>query len=265
MMVDPTDEHGFPKPQDDFSTNNPFASPLAVGPREQGYVNRSTEVLNPWFSMWTKPRVTVRQQLDTDPRQHVLLVAALWGFSSQLANQMIAQSEELPIRIATMFGWILGGAVIGMIWIFLLGWLSGMAGRILGGVANALECRCALAWCCIPGIWMGPLYLMIGLYYLVVGPDAVPGGMPRQGQPPMNPWAAFSLMPPWMFAIMVLAMIIGLWMQVLSCHALGEAHQYSSWRGLGTLLLTVLLMIGVIMAFAFVVGVLVAMFVMALR
>lgn len=37
------------------------------------------EYLTPWFSMWRRPRATIREILDTDPTRGVLLVAVIWS------------------------------------------------------------------------------------------------------------------------------------------------------------------------------------------
>ncbi|WP_425395813.1 Yip1 family protein [Aeoliella sp.] len=263
-MANPNDQ--FPQPNDDFPANNPYASPLAVpvGSRDQreGYVTRTDEVLNPWISMWTQPRATVRQQLDTDPWRHVLLVAALAGVSGQSANSLAAFPPSIELRAAALLGLMVGGAIMTLIWIFILGWVVGMTGRMIGGVANALECRTALAWSSIPTIWLMPFYLCLGVYWVITGPDAIEMQAPfgQLGGPPQPT----VVTPAWGTALMVAAGFVGLWQIVITCKAVGEAHQFSAWRGLGALLLSGLAMMGLLIALAMVIGVLVAIISMSL-
>lgn len=244
-MADFNQQDSFPKPNDDFVAGNPFVSPIAEEARGEGYVTRTGEPLNPWISMWTRARATVRQQLETDPTKHVLLLAIIAGMAGQLANNASAISEQISLRMASFAGLLMVGAISGLIWLYVGGWLIGMAGRSLGGVANAFECRTALAWSTVPAIWMAPLNLAIGLYFIAAGPKAILGSLPDEG--PIGPFAMYAAMPPWMLAIMGIGMIVGLWQLVLMCQSVGEAHQFSSLRGFGALLLAGLALMGLML------------------
>ncbi|WP_442483634.1 Yip1 family protein [Aeoliella sp. SH292] len=252
-MENSTDELGFPKRQDDFAAQNPFVSPLAVESREHGYVTRSGEPLYPWVSMWTKPRETVRQQLDNDPTRNVLLLGVLTGVAGQAGNNVMAMAPELGQRVATLVALVLVGAIFGVIWLYVSAWLVGVAGRLLGGVARALECRTALAWSTVPGLWMAPLNALIGIHYLTTGPAAIL--VQRPGGPPVTIWAQFAIMPPWTWVIMSLGMLVVLWQIVVASRAVGEAHQFSSLRGFGTLILTFFVVIALVIAVAIAVAV----------
>jgi hypothetical protein len=254
------DDQGFPKRQDDFATQNPFVSPMAVESREHGYVTRSGELLNPWVSMWTKPRETVRQQLETDPEKHVLLLGVLIGVLGQLGNNSIARWPEISHRVAALAGLMVVGALIGILWIYLGGWLTAVAGRMLGGLGRALECRTALAWSTIPGLWMTPLNVPICLYYLSVGPAAI---VPVDPNPSL--WAQFAILPPWMLGIMAIGMLVGFWQMVILSKAIGEAHQFSSLRGFGTLMLMLLVVFAFFIAIVLLIGMLAAMIVISFR
>jgi hypothetical protein len=208
--------------------------------------------------MWTKPREVVRQQLDTEPQKHVLLIAILAGAAGQVANNMVAMPPEPALRLGALAGIVAFGAVSGVIWLYVGGWLMGMAGRWIGGVASAMECRTAMAWSMIPTLWMAPVNLVIGLYYVTEGADAI--APPRDGGVPANV-GFFEIMPPWMVAIMGIGMIVGLWQLVISCMAVGEAHQFSGWRGLGTLLLSGIALMGLMIGVAVLVGLVIAIIV----
>lgn len=241
-MANSFDDQGFPKRQDDFGAQNPFVSPLAVEARGHGYgdVHRYDEPLNPWVSMWTMPRETVRQQLDTDPAKHVLLVAALAGGVGQLSNALIADSPEIAYRWGVMVGAAFGGAIWSVVCLFLGAWLIGMTGRALGGVGNAAQCRTALGWSMIPTVWLFPLHLTVGLGYLYFGPAALVSdavGVPN-GAPALDP----SIVPFAIIGITMLIGVVGIWQFIIVCKSIGEAHQFSAWRGLGASMLAGLAM-----------------------
>ncbi len=248
-MSDSLDRDGFPAPQDDFGVQNPFISPVAEA-RVEGHKTPVGEPLNPWISMWTKPRATVRQQLDTDPAQYVLLLAILGGISG-VYDDVDFDSEILAERIGLFVGAAIGGAIFGIIWLYLSAWLTGIAGRSIGGVGNAAQVRTALAWSNIPTVWLLPLNLGVALSVAVLGPERVFGAIVQAQNDP----AAFDLfaMPTWFFALAALGVVVLLWQIVITCQAVGEAHEFSSWKGLGALMLSGLMLMGIVMAIAFVV------------
>lgn len=164
LVSDPLGPDGFPKPQDNFDVQqNPFVSPVAEESRGEGYKTTIDEPLNPWFSMWLKPRATVRQQLDTDPKRYVLLLAAIAGASNNL-DQAIEFAEPIGSFFVALIVVLVCGAIGGLIWLYLGGWLIGITGRSLGGVGRAAEVRTAMAWSNIPTVWMLPLSLAFIVY-----------------------------------------------------------------------------------------------------
>ena len=50
----------------------------------QGGGHTTTAELNPWVSIWTQPRATIQQIVDSDPEQSVLILAGISGFASTL-------------------------------------------------------------------------------------------------------------------------------------------------------------------------------------
>lgn len=248
-MADSLDDQGFPKRQDDFGSQNPFVSPLAVEERGQGYITRPGELLNPWISMWTRPRETVRQQLEMDPAKHVLLLITLGGAAGQLGNGAIADGPELAYRVGILVGAAIGGAIWAVVCLYLGGWLVGLTGRALGGVGTALQCRTAMAWSMIPTIWTAPLQLIVGLYYVAYGADAFAVD-DFEGLPDDAAGGAHFAMLLFIMAFGVIAIVIGIWQFIIYCKAIGEAHQFSAWRGFGASMLAGLAMMAVVMVIA---------------
>lgn len=250
------DESGFPQPNDDFAASNPFASPMTAtaGPQGRGYVTRADEALNPWVSMWTKPRETVRQQLDSNPTQYVLLLAILAGIAGNLDNAASA-SLEVAVRFGQLAAAIILGAISGIIVLFVFSWLLGITGRWLGGVAYAKEVRTAWAWAYVPYVWMLPISFAVALIQAIVGTRALYGD--RFVEVGESETFSFDMFPIWIYPLIVLGIVIFIWKTVISCMAVGEAHQFSGWSGFGAILLACLLLIGVFIAAAIPIGILV--------
>lgn len=77
-------------------------------------------VPNPFATIWTQPRSTVRHLLDTDPTRHVLQLAMAGGVAQSMSQGIgsgVGDTMELP-------------AILG--WIFLIGSLYGLVAIYLG-------------------------------------------------------------------------------------------------------------------------------------
>ncbi len=224
-MSDQFDPDRFPKPNDDFGTNNPYVSPIAEEVASEGYVTRTGESLNPWFSVWTKPRATIRQIVETDPTYLVLVLAVLGGIASAFDPERAAKvGQEVVQRLGFVGGMIFGGAVGGLIGLYLFGWLVGITGRWLGGRASSERVRAALAWANVPSIWILPLTMALVTAWVMVGNDFLDVDATPQ-------YAAIWLV------YYLLFLVVAIWQVVVACHMVGEVHEFSSWRGLGSLLL----------------------------
>lgn len=264
-MTDSHDRDSFPSPKDEYGTENPFVSPVAAAERRGGHgcVTQPEELLNPWVSMCLKPRATVRQQLETDPDKHVLLLAILGMGAAQISNGAPAMQADFAMRVLMLAVVMVAGAVLGLIWLYLVAWVVSVVGRWLGGVATARNCRTALAWSFVPTIWMLPVNAFMGVYYLVKGPEALM--IPPDGADVAQQFNVFANHPAWMLPIFALGAIVGLWQIVIFTCSVGEAHQFSSLRGFGTLLLSMLVFSLVMFVILFAVIFLLGLLFMGLR
>src|SRR3989442_3357291 len=201
----------------------PVVSPSLAGPAEP---------LDPWFSIWTRPRATLRQILDGDPRRSVYRLAALGGIAGALKVATESGPGETAPLAATLAVAVAGGALGGVLFLFLFSGLVRVAGRWLGGLGGTLEIRAALAWSYVPEIWGMILWLPRGVLLGEEMFQPVPPGI--EGNPPA---ALF-------FGLLVLAQtLVGFWGLVIGLKCIAEAHRFSAWRALGTLVLVGLMLI----------------------
>ncbi|GGB03606.1 Yip1 family protein [Agarivorans gilvus] len=196
--------------------------------------------LNPWFSMWTKPRATIQQIIDNNPQHLVLLLAAVSGFAELLEQarvKSLGDRLEWPyIVVATA----VLGPITGIISLYLGGALIRWVGSWLGGEASAQEIRAAIAWASVLTIWGLLLWLPeLALF----GQDLFTTATPKID-------ASLSLG----FALLgfsLVEIILGLWALVVLLKCLGQVQGFSVWKALANLVLAFLVIMVPIMLLVF--------------
>jgi len=199
--------------------------------------------LNPWFSMWTKPRATIQQIIDSNPQHLVLLLAAVSGFA-ELLNQASVKSlgDRLEWPYIVIAAAVLG-PITGIISLYLGGALLRWVGSWLGGEASAQQIRAAIAWASVLTIWSLLLWLPeLALF----GQDLFTTATPRIDA---NPLLAVALL-----GFSVVEIILGVWALVVLLKCLGQVQGFSAWKALGNLVLAFLVIMVpiVLVIFAFI-------------
>jgi hypothetical protein len=134
--------------------------------------------MTPFLTIWTRPRATIRKIVETDPTRQVLLLAGTWYVVATLLAQRwleVVPVKDLQPRIyflsALFVQWLVAlcnptgvwpsweaeivtfvvlGAVLGIVLLYVFGAILKWTGRLLGGTATAIEVRAAIAWGQIP-------------------------------------------------------------------------------------------------------------------
>jgi hypothetical protein len=187
---------------------------------------RTKSTLNPWVSIWTRPRATIQQIVDANPEHLVIMLAAISGLI-RAANQFRAgglgdPSEWLTkILIAAMVA-----PIIGIIMLFIGGGLIRWTGSWIGGNASSQNIRAAMAWSSVPMIW-GLILWIPGL--ALFGQDFFATETPTVAA---NPLLAFIRI-----GFSMIEITIGLWAVVVFLKCLGQVQGFSAWKALGNMLL----------------------------
>ena len=191
-----------------------MSPPLAIG-RERGWLIgegfKLTDLSdNPWLTIWTAPRATMRRILDTDPTRRVLLLAMLGGFAQGLGRfSMKDGGDALSLPVIFLVCAVMG-PLFGLLSLYTGGALLFWSGRWIGGRAPAAHVRAALAWSNVPLIWA----LLLSIPGIILfGNTAV-----------------------WGFAL--IEAVVGIWALVIFLICLSEAQQFSIWKTLGNTLLS---------------------------
>lgn len=213
------------------------------------------EPLNPWISIVTRPRETIRYILTTGVWNNwigVYSILYLMSVPPVIVN-MLAQPDSmqsLPIEdfpmeipVAAFMGivmliFMVFGYPIALLMVMLMAWLYKIVGGWLGGQGTTAEVRTAFVWGSV-----------VGTYFQYVGmaPNLF-GAVYYQVTDEINPVVTLALMAVSFFLMLPLT----IYAVMVSSKALGEAHQFSAWRGFGTILLTAIGMMAAV--FCIVIG-----------
>lgn len=188
--------------------------------------------LNPWFSIWTKPRATIQQIIDKDPESLVLGLAAAAGFAQSLEQAAARSAGDTLGWPAILVMTAIIGAIGGAISLYITGFLIRWTGKWIGGKANPQQVRAAIAWAGVPIVWS--LLLWVPKLYLF-GQELFTSVTPRIDASPMLLNALFG------FALVQL--VIGVWAVVVALKCLGQVQGFSAWKALGNCMLAGLVVV----------------------
>lgn len=129
----------------------------------------SSARLSPWLSAWFRPRATIDYVLATDPRRHVLLLAAAGTAANIVARLMIEESWSLWRDWRVVVGVGFACAVLGILGLYLYSAVLRWIALPLGGRASTSAIRAALAWGPVPMAIGVPISIAIGVGLYVSG------------------------------------------------------------------------------------------------
>ncbi|RMA80159.1 Yip1 family protein [Umboniibacter marinipuniceus] len=181
-----------------------------------------SDTFNPWLSLWTAPRATIRKLVDTDPSYMVLILALAIGAISGLqgVTELIVSGEISENQMMMKIVGALIGAVVFVLVLYLTGWLYSVVSKWLGGEAPARNLRTVAAWGNVPSLVAGIL-ILICYTFVTKSTDM----------------DAIELL------VALITSFFGIWQLVILCKMIGEVNGFSAWKGLGVLIISVLLLL----------------------
>ena len=189
---------------------------------------QASQPLNPWLSIWFRPRATIRYIISTDPTYRVYSLAALGGISKVLDRAMSRAWGDSMAWYWIVLLVLVGGPVAGVFGLYIGGAIFRWVGSKLGGAATSEEVRAAIAWASLPGI-AGLVFIIP--YLIFLRSEAFTSETPRLD-------AIVAQSPAWAILVsllgiylIVIGVVLSLWQLVLLSKTLGEVHGFSAWRG----------------------------------
>lgn len=188
--------------------------------------SEAQQTLNPWLSIWTRPRATIRQQVERDPEAWVLALVAVAGVGHLLSDasaRSYGDRMDLPTLLVMA---LLVGPLFGILGAYVGGWLLRWSGRLLGGSARPAEIRAAIAWSGVP--YVASMLLWIP-ELLLFGEELFTEATPRLDAAPELQGL--------LLVFVAVELTAALWAFVAFLKCLGEVQGFSAWRALLNLLL----------------------------
>jgi F0F1-type ATP synthase membrane subunit c/vacuolar-type H+-ATPase subunit K len=188
------------------------------------------EPLNPWLTIVYRPRDTIRYVLDTGVWNNIWLLYAIVMIGTFPSVVLSAFSQPVPegfpveaYYIGYSVGYFVLGYPLAMLMLYFAGWLIKVVGSWFEGRATSRETRIALAWTNIVNLYLG---------LMMLAPNAllIYSNRPWDSEDP-ELLLLYSLMA---FALATPALIIQI---IFASKCIAEAHRFSAWKGLFTLLI----------------------------
>ncbi|KIL51098.1 Yip1 family protein [Jeotgalibacillus campisalis] len=202
---------------------------------------------NPFLTVWTKPKETVRQVLESKGFGYTIFIASLAGVGTGLVNVQDSGFEQsLPLSVVYLLAVLLGAAA-GVIGAFIAAGLYTMVGKWFDGTGNYRRMVTAIAPCYIPQVVIAVIYVIVAAIY---GEQFIQAPDPDTFDMTTLPMSTYII-------TMLLSAVFGVWGVVITAKAIGIVHGFSSWKGLGVILsvaaviFVVALVVGIIVAFSF--------------
>ncbi|WP_176524420.1 YIP1 family protein [Bacillus sp. AFS075034] len=186
---------------------------------------------NPWFTIWIKPRETVRYMEENYSLIYIYILVAIGGISEAL-NVAALQNfgDRMSITSIIAYAFIMG-PISGILGLYIFQFLFKWTGKWIGGKATSQELKYVFGAMKIPLIW----YLLLWIPEL-----SIFGTEPFYSE--MKSVLNSDIL---LYVYIILGIIkVGLGMGivlVLFVKCLSEVQQFSIWRAIGNILLSVVI------------------------
>ncbi|MCK5632970.1 YIP1 family protein [bacterium] len=182
--------------------------------------------INPWISIWTKPRETIKEIVRFNPNYRLLFLSTIVGFFSLLG---IAQQWNLGEKLSffsIIISVIILAPLFGYITFSISSWFVFFTGKLLKGQARCKEIRAAIAWSNVPLIVSCLLWILfLGVY------SALAFKMPIK-KLELDIFIFFALL---------VQLVISIWIIVIYVNALAEVQKFSILSAIFNIILSSIL------------------------
>jgi len=190
---------------------------------------------NPWLSIWTEPRKTIRSIVDTDPKFGYLLLCAVYGLPLAFnLVQNFALATVVPIW-AILLGSLVVCTFLGMVGISISSWLVHIFGRMIGGKGNFQEIRAAVAWSNVPN------FVTVFMWFVLLGVFG-----PQVFNKNFSEMQFVGYQAGILFLVMLLESIVSIWGFIILLSTLREVQGFSIWKAILNVVIPFVVVVAVI-------------------
>lgn len=197
------------------------------------------EKLNPWLSIWVRPKVTARYAIEKMPMSYLVVLVLIGGIFEVLDK---AVTKNMGDNIPTPFIFLIA-LVAGPIFGYIGWWIgSGIAyiiGKWLGGIGTYKELRAVFG--------------IVNIFYIIAGivwiPDLIIIGSSIFSSYIEGGFGATI----WLFISAFLSIVFGIWGFIGTLFCVAEAHRFPVWKALITILIPTVILLIFVAIFAFIV------------
>ncbi len=173
--------------------------------------------LRPYLSIWRKPRATIQQIIDVDPRHkfHQLVLFSAFLGAINMAMEQIDKGVSEVIE-GLLFGIILAPIILYLV-VYVGAVILKWAGRLIGGAGTEQNIRYALIWAVltsqIASLIFNPAYILFEVF------DSTSEIINLTVQ---------------VFAAVlgIVGIVMYLWSMVIGLKILGQVQGFSAWKAL---------------------------------
>lgn len=189
-------------------------------------MNLRSDKMNPILSIWTQPKNTLREMIDHKSRSYALIIVLLASLSSGImtfADSGFLENFPLALILAISIGSLLLLSIPA--W-YLNALLYTWIGKLLGGTGNWRKMCQVVATGMIPTIWTMPIGLIAVSIYGKTLFETPPGEFGLT-----NMSLGFYML----HTLILLG--VAIYSTVIISKGIGLVHNFSSWRGFGTIMI----------------------------
>lgn len=187
--------------------------------------------LNPWVSMWNQPRSAIRAIAYRKPAYGVFYLSAIYALQCFFFYANWWSLGLTPLGPFYLGLGVMLSPFLGFVWLYVMGAILSLTGRLFRGRASMAHLRSAMAWSSIPY----SIALLMWLILFSVGPEPV--------------FIHDYGMAPSIF-VNLIGLIVGFWSFILLVQSVREVQSFSLIRSLLNVFLTYMLY-GILFFFSF--------------
>lgn len=172
--------------------------------------------LNPWLSIWTRPRITIRRIVNENPDRSLWWLAAVYGFCSMLNLLQSMTFGNVMGSVGILILALIFAPIYGFISFSIWSWFVFQTGKWFKGQGTFKSVRASYAWSCVPILINIPLWLLMVILF---GHQLFTNFPDAHTLPSVQ---IFTL-----FAILFAKVAVAIWSLVIFLNALAEVQEYS--------------------------------------